>query len=86
MQYEDIIYTKENQVARITINRPQNANMFRTKTLKEMKDALVEEAIEEGFDWFERGGARRMIKVLKYTGLTVIVLVGLAIAAAIATA
>ena len=40
MQYEDILYGKKDHVARITINRPQAGNMFRTKTLHEMKDAL----------------------------------------------
>ena len=34
--YEDIIYSKSDRVARITINRPEAANMFRAKTLHEM--------------------------------------------------
>lgn len=40
MQYEDIIFRKDDGVARITINRPDAYNAFRTQTLKEMAKAL----------------------------------------------
>jgi naphthoate synthase len=40
MQYEDILFTKKEAVARITINRPDAYNAFRTQTLKEMAKAL----------------------------------------------
>ncbi|MCF8110065.1 MAG: enoyl-CoA hydratase/isomerase family protein [Desulfobacteraceae bacterium] len=47
MQFEDIIYEKKNQVAKVIINRPSNANMFRAQTLLEMKDALEDSRKDE---------------------------------------
>ncbi len=40
MQFEDILFKNEDGVARITINRPEAYNAFRTQTLKEMANAL----------------------------------------------
>jgi len=40
MNFEDILYSKTDGVARITINRPETYNAFRTHTLKEMARAL----------------------------------------------
>lgn len=40
MQYEDILFTRKDNVARITINRPNNGNMFRAKTMIEIRQAL----------------------------------------------
>ncbi|MHA1270914.1 MAG: enoyl-CoA hydratase-related protein [Candidatus Helarchaeota archaeon] len=40
MAYEDIIYEKKDGIARITINRPDKYNAFRSKTLDELADAL----------------------------------------------
>ena len=45
--YEDIIYSKADRVARITINRPDAANMFRAKTLNEMKEALEDSRLDD---------------------------------------
>ena len=42
MQNEDILFTRKDGVARITINRAQAYNAFRTQTLKEMVKALEE--------------------------------------------
>lgn len=47
MTYEDILYKKENNVARITINRPEAGNMLRSATLFEMKDALEDSRLDE---------------------------------------
>ena len=47
MQYEDILYSKKEHVARITINRPQAGNMFRAKTLHEIKEALEDSRADE---------------------------------------
>jgi naphthoate synthase len=47
MGYEDILYTKADRVARITINRPDAANMFRATTLLEMRDALEDSRLDE---------------------------------------
>lgn len=47
MQYEDILYSKKDGVARITINRPDVGNMFRSKTLREMKEALEDSRVDE---------------------------------------
>jgi naphthoate synthase len=46
--YEDIIYNKTDRVARITINRPDAGNMFRAKTLQELKDALEDSRVDDG--------------------------------------
>lgn len=46
-KYEDIIYEKRDHVARITINRPEAANMFRAKTLREIKDALEDSRMDD---------------------------------------
>jgi naphthoate synthase len=45
-KFEDILYDKRDKVARITINRPEAANMFRAKTLRELKDALEDSRID----------------------------------------
>jgi len=45
--YEDIIYDKKDQVARITINRPDAGNMFRATTLRELKDALEDSRVDD---------------------------------------
>lgn len=38
--YEDIIYEKRDNEARITINRPESFNSFRSQTLDELQDAF----------------------------------------------
>lgn len=40
MPYEDIIYEKNDGIAKVTINRASMFNAFRTKTLEEMSEAL----------------------------------------------
>ncbi len=40
MSYQDILYEKTAGTARLTINRPQQFNAFRSQTLKEMHEAL----------------------------------------------
>lgn len=40
MAFEDILYTKDDGVATITINRPQSYNAFRAQTCEEMITAL----------------------------------------------
>ncbi|MFQ5825997.1 MAG: 1,4-dihydroxy-2-naphthoyl-CoA synthase [Dehalococcoidia bacterium] len=47
MPFEDILYEKKGGSARITINRPQALNAFRTKTLLEIVEAL-EDAGSDG--------------------------------------
>jgi len=47
MEYEDILFTRKDNVARITINRPGNANMFRAQTMTEMKHALEVVRVDE---------------------------------------
>ena len=42
--YEDIIYQKEDDVARIKINRPKMMNSFRMQTLNEMLEAMLDAA------------------------------------------
>mgnify|MGYP006290504385 CR=1 FL=1 len=44
MAYEDILYEKKDNVARITINRPEVFNSFRTQTLEEMSEAMKDAA------------------------------------------
>ena len=38
--YQDIIYTKRDGVAKVSINRPQVLNAFRPLTIDEMRDAF----------------------------------------------
>ena len=40
MTFEDILYSKANGVARITINREKVMNAFRAQTVEEMRGAL----------------------------------------------
>ncbi|MBI4338363.1 MAG: 1,4-dihydroxy-2-naphthoyl-CoA synthase [Chloroflexi bacterium] len=40
MSYQDILYTKGEGVARVTINRPHVLNAFRPKTIDELRDAF----------------------------------------------
>ena len=56
MAYEDILYTEENGVALIVINRPQVMNAFRARTCSELIDA------------FNRGGWDKRIAVIVLTG------------------
>ncbi|HOO56291.1 MAG TPA: enoyl-CoA hydratase-related protein [bacterium] len=44
MPYEDIMFVKSSGVAKITINRPDTFNSFRTLTLQEMKEAVGDAA------------------------------------------
>jgi len=46
---------------------------------KKVKDALIEETIEESFDWLERGGWRRLWTILKAVFVTLIALIGFAV-------
>jgi len=46
VEFQDIIYSKENKVAKITINRPQFYNAFRTYTLKEISQALEDAELD----------------------------------------
>ena len=80
MQYEDILYSKEDHVARITINRPQTGNMFRAKTLHEMRDALEDSRVEDsvrvivisgaGGKFFCLGGEKMdLVKTFAYGGV-----------------
>lgn len=46
MKFEDIIFEKQDGVAKITINRPQAYNAFRTHTLKEMCGALEDAELD----------------------------------------
>ncbi|MCX5867098.1 MAG: enoyl-CoA hydratase-related protein [Proteobacteria bacterium] len=42
MKFEDILYTKENGVARLIINRPDKLNSFRSLTLEELTEAFAD--------------------------------------------
>lgn len=46
-EFEDIIYTKKDGVATITINRPKTYNAVRTDTMKEMVYALRDCALDD---------------------------------------
>ena len=47
MNYEDIIYQKQDHVATITINRPEVYNAFRTQTVKEMTGAIDDATLDD---------------------------------------
>ncbi len=47
MTYEDINYKKSENVARVSINRPDSMNSFRSKTLEEMHESL-QDASQDG--------------------------------------
>lgn len=42
MEFEDILYEKNDGVARVTINRPNRYNAFRSKTTDELNDAFLD--------------------------------------------
>lgn len=44
MDYEDILYTKENGIATITLNRPEKLNAMRGKTTGEIRSAIEDTA------------------------------------------
>ncbi len=46
MQWEDILYVKEDGIASVTINRPDAYNAFRTSTLKEMTQAFEDAELD----------------------------------------
>ncbi len=46
--FQDIVYQKHDWVARVTINRPQVYNAYRTQTLAEMRDAFRDAAFDDG--------------------------------------
>ena len=41
-EYKDIIYEKNEGIAKITINRPEKRNAFRPETVNEMYDAFID--------------------------------------------
>jgi enoyl-CoA hydratase/carnithine racemase len=47
-RFQDIVYQKHDWVARVTINRPQVYNAYRTQTLAEMRDAFRDAAFDDG--------------------------------------
>lgn len=57
MSFVDIIYEKKDQIAKIIINRPKAANMFRAQTLNEMKQALEDSRLDEQVRVVVIGGA-----------------------------
>ena len=80
MEYEDMMYTKKGHVAHLTINRPQAGNMFRSKTLYEMKAALEDSRVDvairvvvlsgAGGKFFCIGGDKAdLTKTLSYEGV-----------------
>ncbi|HUT51749.1 MAG TPA: enoyl-CoA hydratase-related protein [bacterium] len=48
MNFEDIIFDKQDGAARITINRPDKMNSFRNRTLLELREALGDAAADSG--------------------------------------
>ncbi len=46
--FQDIIYEKQDWVARVTINRPHNYNAYSTNTLGEMLEAFRDAAFDDG--------------------------------------
>ncbi|MFD0858042.1 hypothetical protein [Roseovarius aquimarinus] len=42
---------------------------------KKFSDAMIKEATEEAFDWLERGGWRRIWKVIKVTILIFVLMI-----------
>jgi enoyl-CoA hydratase/carnithine racemase len=46
--FEDIVYAKQDWVARVTINRPHAYNAYTTNTLREMRDAFRDAALDDG--------------------------------------
>ncbi|MGD0641607.1 MAG: enoyl-CoA hydratase-related protein [Roseiarcus sp.] len=54
--FEDILYEERNGVARVTINRPEKYNAFRSRTVEELIAA------------FQRAGSNRDIGVIVLTG------------------
>lgn len=57
MDYQDILYAVENQVATITINRPEKYNAFRGQTVEEMIDALNKAAWDKSIAAIVLAGA-----------------------------
>ncbi len=57
MEYEDLLYSEEKGVARITINRPDKYNAFRARTVEELIDA------------FKRAGWNKAIGVIVLGGV-----------------
>ena len=57
MQYEDILFTADKGVARITINRPQVMNAFRGKTCEELIHALNKAGWDKSIGVIVLGGA-----------------------------
>ncbi len=45
--FEDVLYHKQQGMAKITINRPERRNAFRPKTINEMMDALGDARMDE---------------------------------------
>ncbi|MCL2658605.1 MAG: 2-ketocyclohexanecarboxyl-CoA hydrolase [Betaproteobacteria bacterium] len=48
MEYQDILYTKVDGIATITINRPKQYNAFRAQTCEEMIDAFKDAEFDRG--------------------------------------
>jgi len=42
MKFQDIVYQKRDGIARITINRPETHNAFRSRTVEEMIKAFID--------------------------------------------
>ena len=66
MEYQDILYTKQDGIATITINRPAQYNAFRAQTCEEMIHALGKDPDEASQD--ERLAAYARVSARGATG------------------
>jgi len=57
MTYKDILFKKGDNVAQVTINRPEVMNSFRMRTIEEMRDAIDDAASDPAIGVIVIGGA-----------------------------
>ena len=69
MSYQDILYEERDQIAYISINRPDVMNAFRGQTVEEMLHAMMKAGWDKNIAAIVLGGTLLLARVLHAVGM-----------------